>query len=76
MTSIYAFCAASHRAAVQVYLEDAGFDWKVMGPDVANLDYVAWQCDQVCDTACLQLPPVQLLSPASPRVASVRAASV
>lgn len=30
----------------KVYLEDAGFDWKVLGPDVADLDHVAWQCDQ------------------------------
>lgn len=30
----------------KVRLEDAGFDWKVIGPDVANVDYVAWQCDQ------------------------------
>ena len=30
----------------KVYLEDAGFDWKILGPDVSNVDYVAWQCDQ------------------------------
>lgn len=30
----------------KVFLEDAGFDWKIMGPDVSNLDYVAWVCDQ------------------------------
>jgi len=30
----------------KVRLEDAGFDWKVIGPDVGDLDYVAWQCDQ------------------------------
>ena len=29
----------------RVKLEDAGFDWKVLGPDVADVDYVAWQCD-------------------------------
>ena len=31
-----------------VRLEDAGFDWKVIGPDYdpAWLDYVAWQSDQ------------------------------
>lgn len=31
-----------------VRLEDAGFDWKVIGPDYSDkwLDYVAWQCDQ------------------------------
>ncbi len=38
--------AAQFRGAVR--LEDAGFDWKVIGPDYAPewLDYVAWQCDQ------------------------------
>mmetsp|Transcript_19913 Transcript_19913/g.48888 ORF Transcript_19913/g.48888 Transcript_19913/m.48888 type:complete len:407 (+) Transcript_19913:538-1758(+) len=30
----------------KVKIEDAGFDWKVIGPDVAHVDYVAWQCDQ------------------------------
>jgi 1-pyrroline-5-carboxylate dehydrogenase len=30
----------------RVFLEDAGFDWKILGPDVAEFDYVAWQCDQ------------------------------
>ena len=30
----------------RVFLEDAGFDWKVLGPDVGDVDYVAWQCDQ------------------------------
>jgi 1-pyrroline-5-carboxylate dehydrogenase len=30
----------------KVKLEDAGFDWKILGPDVSNVDYVAWQCDQ------------------------------
>jgi 1-pyrroline-5-carboxylate dehydrogenase len=30
----------------KVFLEDAGFDWKVLGPDVSNEAYVAWQCDQ------------------------------
>ena len=33
---------------LQIFLEDAGFDWKVLGPDARqqDLDYVAWQCDQ------------------------------
>ena len=31
---------------MQVFLEDAGFDWKILGPDVRDLDYVAYQCDQ------------------------------
>ncbi|GBF90904.1 aldehyde dehydrogenase [Raphidocelis subcapitata] len=30
----------------KVFLEDAGFDWKLLGPDVGDVDYVAWQCDQ------------------------------
>eukprot|EP00123_Amoebidium_parasiticum_P012803 comp21588_c0_seq1/m.30186 comp21588_c0_seq1/g.30186 ORF comp21588_c0_seq1/g.30186 comp21588_c0_seq1/m.30186 type:complete len:534 (-) comp21588_c0_seq1:700-2301(-) len=30
----------------KVRVEDAGFDWKILGPDVANVEYVAWQCDQ------------------------------
>jgi 1-pyrroline-5-carboxylate dehydrogenase len=30
----------------KIFLEDAGFDWKVLGPDVGDVDYVAWQCDQ------------------------------
>lgn len=30
----------------RIFLEDAGFDWKIMGPDVSDFDYVAWQCDQ------------------------------
>ena len=30
----------------KVKIEDAGFDWKILGPDVNNADYVAWQCDQ------------------------------
>jgi 1-pyrroline-5-carboxylate dehydrogenase len=32
----------------KVRLEDAGFDWKIIGPDFDEnwLDYVAWQCDE------------------------------
>ena len=30
----------------RVKIEDAGFDWKILGPDVSNFDYVAWTCDQ------------------------------
>jgi 1-pyrroline-5-carboxylate dehydrogenase len=32
----------------RVKLEDAGFDWKVIGPDYQErwLEYVAWQCEQ------------------------------
>jgi len=27
----------------QIFVEDAGFDWKILGPDVQDLEYVAWQ---------------------------------
>jgi 1-pyrroline-5-carboxylate dehydrogenase len=42
---------AEHLSAVMngaVRIEDAGFDWKVIGPDYHAewLDYVAWQCDE------------------------------
>jgi len=32
----------------KVRIEDAGFDWKILGPDCRGeyLEYVAWQCDQ------------------------------
>jgi len=30
----------------KVKLEDAGFDWKVLGPDPSDIDFVAWQSDQ------------------------------
>ncbi len=32
----------------KIKIEDAGFDWKVIGPDFKPewLDYVAWQCDE------------------------------
>jgi 1-pyrroline-5-carboxylate dehydrogenase len=32
----------------RIRVEDAGFDWKVIGPDYQPewLDYVAWQCDE------------------------------
>lgn len=32
----------------RVRIEDAGFDWKILGPDASFdwLEYVAWQCDQ------------------------------
>ena len=42
---------AEHLSSVMngaVRIEDAGFDWKVIGPDFHRewLDYVAWQCDE------------------------------
>eukprot|EP00742_Colponemidia_sp_Colp-10_P000630 GILJ01000688.1.p1 GENE.GILJ01000688.1~~GILJ01000688.1.p1 ORF type:complete len:547 (-),score=78.12 GILJ01000688.1:117-1757(-) len=30
----------------RIKVEDAGFDWKILGPDVSEVDYVAWVCDQ------------------------------
>ncbi|CAM9514361.1 unnamed protein product [Discosporangium mesarthrocarpum] len=30
----------------KVRIEDAGFDWKILGPDVQEEDYVAFTCDQ------------------------------
>ncbi|GMH16847.1 hypothetical protein Nepgr_018688 [Nepenthes gracilis] len=30
----------------RIKLEDAGFDWKILGPDVQEVDYVASVCDQ------------------------------
>lgn len=30
----------------RVKLEDAGFDWKILGPDPQDVDYVVWQADQ------------------------------
>ena len=30
----------------KVKIEDAGYNWKVLGPDVRDVDYVAYQCDQ------------------------------
>ena len=30
----------------KIKLEDSGFDWKILGPDVTHPDYVAYQCDQ------------------------------
>jgi 1-pyrroline-5-carboxylate dehydrogenase len=29
----------------KIKIEDAGFDWKILGPDVKYEDYVAWTCD-------------------------------
>lgn len=39
---------ASHLAELlkgRIKLEDAGFDWKILGPDVDNVEYVAYVCD-------------------------------
>jgi 1-pyrroline-5-carboxylate dehydrogenase len=32
----------------RIKIEDAGFDWKIFGPDVSEMEYVSWQCDQDC----------------------------
>lgn len=40
---------ANHLAEIskgKVKVEDAGFDWKVLGPDVHDIDYVAYTSDQ------------------------------
>lgn len=29
----------------KIKIEDAGFDWKILGPDVIEFDYVAYQSD-------------------------------
>ena len=36
----------SKQTGGKVKIEDAGFDWKILGPDVCDVDYVAWQIDQ------------------------------
>jgi 1-pyrroline-5-carboxylate dehydrogenase len=38
----------AHTFNGRVRLEDAGFDWKILGPDYRPewLEYVAWQCDE------------------------------
>ncbi|CAD7969906.1 unnamed protein product [Amoebophrya sp. A120] len=40
----------------KVKIEDAGFNWKVFGPDVdvALVDYIAWMCDQDAYANCGQ----------------------
>jgi hypothetical protein len=47
-------CCSSSRVAEKlakdlhgrIKVEDAGFDWKILGPDVSQLDFVASVCDQ------------------------------
>lgn len=40
----------ARKLAGKIKLEDGGFDWKVLGPDVPKqeqqVNYIAWQCDQ------------------------------
>jgi 1-pyrroline-5-carboxylate dehydrogenase len=40
---------ANHLAQIskgKIKIEDAGFDWKILGPDVSDIDYVAYTSDQ------------------------------
>ena len=37
----------SELTAGKVKVEDAGFDWKILGPDPHDIDFVAYVCDQV-----------------------------
>ncbi len=30
----------------KIKIEDAGYDWKITGPDVSDVDFVAYTCDQ------------------------------
>jgi len=52
MTQFTGSSRVAEHLAVQlrgkIKIEDAGFDWKILGPDAesANLDYVAYWCDQ------------------------------
>ncbi len=66
-----------------VRIEDAGFDWKVIGPDYdpALLDYVAWQCDedaynatgQKCSAQSIVLAHDNWLDALVPRLAGLAA---
>ena len=45
----------------QVKVEDAGFDWKILGPDVQEEEYVAHTCDQDAYAyRYVQLPALKL----------------
>ena len=43
----------ARQTAGKVRIEDAGFDWKILGPDVhtCNVEHAAWQSDQDCYSA-------------------------
>jgi len=47
----------------KIRIEDAGFDWKIIGPDVLleQLDHLAWQCDQDAYAASKQKCSAQSL---------------
>lgn len=40
----------ARKLAGKIKLEDGGYDWKILGPDVPKseqqVNYIAWQCDQ------------------------------
>lgn len=38
----------------KVKIEDAGFNWKILGPDVSDVELVAWTCDQDAYANCGQ----------------------
>jgi len=50
MTQFTGSSAVAEHLAVEtrgkIMMEDAGFDWKILGPDVSDVDFVAYQCDQ------------------------------
>jgi 1-pyrroline-5-carboxylate dehydrogenase len=50
VTQFTGSCEVAENLAEQTHgkvrLEDAGFDWKILGPDVQDEKYVAWQADQ------------------------------
>ncbi len=77
---------AEHLSAVMngaVRIEDAGFDWKVIGPDFHPewLDYVAWQCDedaynaagQKCSAQSIILAHDNWATPLLPKLAQLAA---
>jgi 1-pyrroline-5-carboxylate dehydrogenase len=49
MTQFTGSSNIAERLAVKLHgkvkLEDAGFDWKILGPDPHDIDGVAWNCD-------------------------------
>lgn len=50
VTQFTGSCEVAEQLAEQTHgkvrLEDAGFDWKILGPDVCDQEYVAWVSDQ------------------------------
>ena len=31
----------------KIKIEDAGYNWKILGPDVSHVDFIAYTADQV-----------------------------